>query len=77
MKKTVAVVVSVVVFFLIGANQLYARDFVKAEEADSFRGSVAVGQNAPNFTVPLVGGSTFTLEDYEGYIVLINLWGWG
>lgn len=42
----------------------------------SAAGSVAVevGQKASNFTVQLVDGSEFTLSDYAGKVVFVNIW---
>lgn len=32
------------------------------------------GQTAPNFTLPVLSGEAVALSDYEGQVVLINLW---
>ncbi|MFC1853751.1 hypothetical protein ACFL27_26505 [candidate division CSSED10-310 bacterium] len=39
------------------------------------RGYVNVGDPAPDFTIPLTNSTNFTLHDYLGYIILINIWG--
>lgn len=33
-----------------------------------------VGEQLPDFTLPLMNGDTFTLSDYRGQVVVINLW---
>ena len=35
---------------------------------------VAVGQNAPDFTLPTMNGDTLTLSDLRGQAVLLNFW---
>lgn len=40
--------------------------------ADS--GQAAVGQPAPDFTLPTLGGDTVSLSDYRGRPVLMNFW---
>ncbi len=43
------------------------------EETVSY-GSVEEGAEAPDFTADLYGGETFTLSDYKGKVVVLNLW---
>ena len=33
-----------------------------------------LGDEAPDFALPGVGGVTYSLSDFEGYVVLINFW---
>ncbi len=35
---------------------------------------LSVGDTAPDFTIDLKGGSTFTLSDYDDKVVLLNFW---
>ena len=37
-------------------------------------GPAAVGQPAPDFSLPTVGGQMTKLSDYRGKVVLVNLW---
>ncbi|MBN2381968.1 hypothetical protein JXQ70_03710 [bacterium] len=39
------------------------------------KGSVHVGDTAPDFTNPIVPSpQTFTLYDYSGYVIMLNFW---
>jgi hypothetical protein len=33
-----------------------------------------VGDPAPDFTLPGVGGTTYSLSDFEGDVVVLNFW---
>lgn len=35
---------------------------------------VEEGSQAPNFTLPLMGGGEASLDDYKGKVVLLNIW---
>ncbi len=61
MKKAFALIALVLVFLL-------------GTEATAGSVAVQVGQKASNFTVSLVDGSEFTLSDYAGKVVFVNIW---
>lgn len=61
------------------ASAGHKKDVGMTKMADMFlnnsRGSVNIGDIAPDFTNPIVPDpQTFTLYDFTGYVVLINLW---
>lgn len=46
----------------------------KVVNAESQRPEIAVGKEAPNFTLKNLEGKEVSLEDYRGKIVLVNFW---
>ena len=44
--------------------------FLQSDDAEV----ASVGESAPDFTVPLIGGGTFTLSDHDSTFVVLNQW---
>ncbi len=60
-------------------NDLIAFDPGDRKVVDSFRGleppgPIAVGDEAPDFTLPALDGSTVTLRDLRGKVVVLDFW---
>jgi peroxiredoxin len=57
-------------FVAVVALGLFVASFVRSDNP-----AVAqIGQAAPDFTVEMIDGGTFTLSDVEGQPVVLNLW---
>lgn len=63
--------VSVLLFLVFLAVSF---SFVPAFAEVETRGSVSTGETSPDFSIPMTDGSTFTLYDHGGAIILINQW---
>lgn len=47
---------------------------VETDDEDKVEYDIAVGKEAPNFTLKNLDGEEVSLEDYRGKIVLLNFW---
>jgi peroxiredoxin len=61
----VFVILVVIAGFAVRSNQ---------RSAEPVPGGTEVGQLAPDFTLPLVGGGEVKLSDLRGKVVLVNFW---
>ena len=59
-----------------GVNQQdrIAEDTEEVQDEDIAYGELAEGDEAPDFTAELADGSTFTLSNQKGKVVLLNFW---
>ena len=74
-----AAVVAAVIFWPLPTEtpQEAAANDIEAEEQDDEVAAttlVMVGDKAPDFTVEMIDGSTFTLSEAVGKVVLVNFW---
>lgn len=51
------------------------REVDEKEASQDFTQDIAIGEEAPDFTLKNLNGDEVSLSDYRGKIVLINFWG--
>jgi peroxiredoxin len=72
--KRKTILISVVLIGTFGLFYLYFSIFKKEGPGTRVESVAGIGERAPDFRLPVLGGTSVQLSDYKGQVVFLNIW---